>query len=824
MLMSRPNLGLAVLLLSFFSLVLIVSTPVPADARTGNTESMLTWASQNALNSQWLTMPDSKTRVRLWDEPLADGTLVPHFAISLDGSRIAVARKASYILELRYGSYDPLAPTAPAAPAHLAAQAGSKIHIVQFVTPPIEEYRQAVRAAGGTIYDYLPNYAYLVRLDQEARQVVEELPFVRWVGPYHPRYRVDENVYDTQLAAGSSNQDQPEIYTIQVFERGLQLKQIVAESIRQMGGTIELLIPDGFLLRASLTPTQLTALLNMDEVAFIDPWAPPSVDMNIARQIGNADYLETLGYTGQGVRAEVNDSNIRGTHVDFQDPPATYHGTHGGDSSHGTSTYGIVHGTGTGNATGTGMLADAEAKIFADYNYLNNEYTHNAELVDPDGPYRAVFVSRSWGGGRTLSYNSTSREMDDVLFINDIIICQSQSNAGDRMSRPQAWAKNIIAVGGVYHYNTLTKDDDRWNHGASIGPAADGRVKPDLTHFYDYIYCPSNSNDNAYTSYFGGTSGATPITAGYFGLLYQMWHEGVFQGFGGGSSVFESRPHMSTAKAIMICSAEQYPFELSDLTRMRQGWGMVDLGYLYDMKDNMSIINENVVLENLEMANYELEVAPGEDKLKVTMVYTDLPGNVGSGKHRINDITLSLTSPSGDRYWGNNGLGDDRWSTPGGDPNDIDTVENVFIENPEAGTWTIEIWASEIVEDAHLETPEVDADFALVTIGGTGQPGMFLNISPLVAGELATLTITNATPFAPVHLGFSIHGFGSQWFNAIGVMVDLENPVYAGSTPADEDGVAVFEINVPGGAQGRVVYIQAVENGRKSNAVMAEIQ
>jgi hypothetical protein len=281
---------------------------------------------------------------------------------------------------------------------------------------------------------------------------------------------------------------------------------------------------------------------------------------------------------------------------------------------------------------------------------------------------------------------------------------------------------------------------------------------------------------------------------------------------------------MSTAKAIMICSAEQYPFELSDLTRFRQGWGMVDIGYLYDMKDNMSIINENVVLENLEMANFELTVNPGEDKLKVTMVYTDLPGNVGSGKHRINDITLSLTSPSGDRYWGNNGLEDDRWSTPGGDANDIDTVENVFIENPEDGIWTIEIWASEIVADAHLETPEVDADFALVTLGGVGRQAMFLNVSPLVAGEPATLTITNATPFAPVHLGFSIHGFGSQWFNAIGVMVDLENPIYAGNTTADENGVAVFEIDVPGGAAGRVVYIQAVENGRKTNAVMAEVQ
>jgi len=827
--MSRRNLGRAVLLLSLFSLFFIMGTSVPAEAVVQDTESMLNWSSENSVNSRWLNISDSETRIRLWDETSADGTLVPHFAISLDGSRIAIARKASYTLSLRHGSYDPLDPEARTTPETLAAEAGSKIHIVQFITPPVEEYRQAIREAGGTIYDYLPNYSYLVRLDQEARLAVQSLPFVRWVGPYHPRYRIDETVYDNVLMNDSSNEKESEIYTIQVFERGPSQKQRVANIIRQQGGTIEHLIPDGFLLRASLTPSQVISLLYRDEVAFIDPWAPPSVDMNVARQIGHAVELETYGFTGQGVRAEVCDSNIRSTHVDFQDPPALFHGSHAGSDSHGTSTYGINFGTGIGNANGTGMLADAEAKIFADYSYLYNRYTHTEELVDPAGDYRAVYQSNSWGDSRTASYNTISREMDDILFQNDIIITQSQSNAGNTQSRPQAWAKNIVAVGATYHYNTLDKGDDRWNHGSSTGPASDGRVKPDLLHFYDYIYCPSNSSNTSYTSNFGGTSGSTPITAGYFGLLYQMWHEEVFtniigMSYGGGASVFDSRPHMSTAKALMICSAEQYPMVGTDLTRVRQGWGMVDVGQLYDNKDNMCIINEEMVLENFEMAHIELTVDPGEPKLKVTMVYSDLPGVVGSAKHRINDITLSVTSPSGDRYWGNNGLDDDLWSTPGGDANDIDTVENVFVENPEAGTWTVEVWGNEIVADAHLETPEVDADFALVAIGGTGSLGMSLEIDNLVAGEQATFTVINATPNAPVHLGFSIRGFGSQWFNSIGVMVDLENPIYAGTETADGSGVATFDIDVPGGAGGRTLYIQAIENGRKSNAVMSVIE
>ena len=38
----------------------------------------------------------------------------------------------------------------------------------------------------------------------------------------------------------------------------------------------------------------------------------------------------------------------------------------------------------------------------------------------------------------------------------------------------------------------------------------------------------------------------------------------------------------------------------------------------------------------------------------------------------------------------------------------------VFIENPEEGGRTVEVSADELIEDSHVETPEMDADYALV--------------------------------------------------------------------------------------------------------------
>ena len=63
------------------------------------------------------------------------------------------------------------------------------------------------------------------------------------------------------------------------------------------------------------------------------------------------------------------------------------------------------------------------------------------------------------------------------------------SDSADADARPQAWAKNVISVGGVQHFNNSVSTDDSWLAGnGSIGPAQDGRNKPDLCAYYDSVW------------------------------------------------------------------------------------------------------------------------------------------------------------------------------------------------------------------------------------------------------------------------------------------------------------------------------------------------
>ena len=128
----------------------------------------------------------------------------------------------------------------------------------------------------------------------------------------------------------------------------------------------------------------------------------------------------------------------------------------------------------------------------------------------------------------------------------------------------------------------------------------------------------------------------------------------------------------------------------------------------------MLVVNEDKVLKNLETATYTYEVESEWSQFQATLVYNDPPANLAAAVHRINNIDLKVTAPDGTVYWGNNGLLAGNFSVAGGESNKLDTVENVIIPEPLVGTWTVEVIADEVNEDTHLETADIDVDFALV--------------------------------------------------------------------------------------------------------------
>src|SRR4030095_12433656 len=163
-------------------------------------------------------------------------------------------------------------------------------------------------------------------------------------------------------------------------------------------------------------------------------------------------------------------------------------------------------------------------------------------------------------------------------------------------------------------------------------PCTAGRITPDIASFYDSILCTDQVGSAGYTtsnyySAFGGTSGATPICAGMLAAFYPLWQHGVF-GNPTSTSVFNSAPQNTTAKAMLINSASQWTFSGTshDLTRTHQGWGHPDLKTMYDRRNQMLVIDESVVLANLQTGTHVVNVMAGTPELKATIVYRHPPG------------------------------------------------------------------------------------------------------------------------------------------------------------------------------------------------------
>jgi hypothetical protein len=406
-----------------------------------------------------------QTVIALWEESRAGAGAEPYYALSLDGGRtFALVLPTTYDVRLVYGQFDPALRGEPSVPEELRAPEASNVYLVQFVIPPVEEFRGQIAAWGGVVERFLTDHTHVVTMNAATAARVATLPYVRWVGKYHPAYRLSAEIRQ-DLASGQDLG--AERYSIECFRRGAGPQGRVADEVRRLGGIVEILSPDGFRMEATLTSSQLLAIARLDEVNYVDPWGGPGgIDMNVIRQLqGATPTLSNAGFTGQGVRGEVYDTEVRVSHNAFQNPPPLLHRDSEGDPSnpHGSSCYGINFANWAANPNYNGMVTGAEQGIFCDYT-LGSQFggpvtrlTLNTEATDPAGDLRSSYQSSSVGNAQLTSYTTISAEVDDYLLKVDYLSCQSQSNTGNRNSRPQAWAKNIVSVGGVNWMSTLAR-------------------------------------------------------------------------------------------------------------------------------------------------------------------------------------------------------------------------------------------------------------------------------------------------------------------------------------------------------------------------------
>ncbi len=629
----------------------------------------------------------------------------------------------SGLLRLRIASFDPRAGV-PETPSVWTADDRVRLWVVQCKAAPTAAVRSAIEQAGGQVLGYLPDNAYTVRCGEALDLRLARHSDVRWVGRYQPAWRVEPEL----LAELPHDPDGAFCRYHLVVADKQRDKPALSAAIRELGGRVTDEQRGSLLFTVELDAAQVFDVARLDQVLWIERWTAPEIDMDNARVQGGADHVEAMGgWTGSGVGAHVYEG-IEATHPDFTGGAVNVHSA-GGADNHGHATAGIVFGNGASNPVVRGMAPDA-SKFFTQFSTVSaSRYQVVDDLVNI---HEVSHTTASWGGGRVLFYTAESAETDDIIFDHDIAWTQSQSNAGNQMSRPQAWAKNVFSVGGVRHYDNSNPGDDSWSGGGSTGPAADGRIKPTLCAYFDSIGTSDRTGAAGYSasdwySGFNGTSGATPIVAGHNVIAIQMFTDGIFGNAlrNPGGSRHSNRPHFTTLKALQVANAEQYGFQASSADNRREhvGWGFPSLRRMYDNRNRSFLVDETDVLTQGQSSRWDIAVQPGESELKIVLHYSEPAANPAAAAALVNDLSIRVVSPTGVVYWGNEGLEQGNYSVAGSLEDDVNPIECVFVQNPVAGTWTVDVLARRVAVDSHRETPTVDADYGLAVVGGTGSPG-----------------------------------------------------------------------------------------------------
>jgi subtilisin family serine protease len=642
----------------------------------------------------------------------------------LQKKRSLVSKRLKKSIKLRFasGEFDPLMESGPDRLAERSAtktfaQGETGYYLVQFDGPIRVKQKKKLRKLGAQVFDYLPDFAFIVKMNDKTRAAVESMQQVRWVGIYQPAYRIEPALAETMMARATYL---PEEFIVTIFP-GEDLGSI-AQQIEQLGG--EVLEVSEYNARAKLKIRlgldALETLSNTSGVKWIEEAPVWQLHNDVAAGIMDVIDVWNRGVNplhGAGQTVAVADTGLdqgsevpANLHDDFEDcaggsrvstiiDRALDGAKNDVNSGHGTHVAGSVLGNGDVSDGIPGCDYDnSYAGIAPEATLVFQALEDNAtgalsgipsdlnDLFNEAYGVGARIHTNSWGSSQAGAYTSFSEDVDQFVWNNrDFLVLFSAGNDGvdadgngviDPISMGSpATAKNCITVGAsennIDPINSDHVSDEATGMAAfsSRGPCLDGRIKPDIVAPGTNIISTKSSLatdlwttgglggglENSYI-FSGGTSMSTPLTAGAAALVREFYTdvEGV-------------TPSAALIKATLLNGAAdispgQYGTgstrEIPAPPRPNnvEGWGRVDLetSIFPAVPKTLRYADITTSLNTGESRIYDFTVGSGAVPLKATLVWSDYPGSTVAGGGLVNDLDLILIDTGSSRVYPNN--------------------------------------------------------------------------------------------------------------------------------------------------------------------------
>ncbi|SEQ94301.1 Subtilase family protein [Lentzea xinjiangensis] len=650
---------------------------------------------------------------------------------------------------------------------------------VEFIAPPDPRWLADVRGSGVVVLGYQPENSYLVR---GRRADLAALPGAVRTSEGEPAIRSVTELTGALKTAppvlAEAGEDAVVVLAATPGERARVVAALRAVAEPVPGAGNDVLDEHRLRVRVRLGAEGLEALLALPLVLSVEPFGDARPEDEVAalvvagqldlagRPRGSYDaWLAAHHVDGAGAVIGIVDGGVDVDHPAFAGRAEDLAG--GRKDWHATMVAGHAAGAYRAERDASGFVyglgtAPAATVLSQDFSRAGRELC--GETAARAGRSIAI-QNNSWGrrlvhpmdyGSEEALYDAMVRSADGV----PLTVCFSSGNSGTAgLTRPKG-AKNVIVTGNSENYRPeaggADSDDVRdlytGSHPSSHGNCGDGRIRPHVVAPGEWTASAAHGVFPGEVDYVsdlitwgGGSSGASPKTAGACALLAQWWrrwHGGV-------------NPSPAMLRALVVNGAE--PIDAGGpIPNSQQGWGRLSLRDLLDPAvARIALDQADLLTGQGETRRFPVRVVDPRRPVKITLAWTDPPGAVGSGTATASPVVnrLALRVRDGGRTWRG---GADRfrggWTAEDGQltgtvlrEEGADNLQCVHLPAGQARSLEVSVTALRLTTDAltgGFDLPR--QDFALVITNAEADHGAAG--TTVVAGIASGVPVPEPTP------------------------------------------------------------------------------
>ncbi len=556
------------------------------------------------------------------------------------------------------------------------------VRILQFANLPDQALKQEMSLQGVQLLDYIPNKAFIAHIDTK----VEYQDLKKWkvqaMSELSSDLKKDKFITTSQF---------PE-YVINGVKRRLVVRTYENIDFSTSYANINS-ISDIEIIQSTENLNAIEVLIDENKIDLIAQnnfvkYVEIGQDEGEAENFTartlhrsntiNTSYLGGKKYDGTGVSVMMQDDGDIGPHIDFNGRvDQSLANNTGSNGDHGDHVAGTFMGSGNLDPLGAGMAPGVFGHIAgnfnSNYNFVPNLFTND----------NVVITTKSYSNGCNAGYTTLTEQLDNQVVTFDPLVHvfsagnSNGSNCGygagsqwGNITGGHKVGKNVITVANLNSTDGISSSSSR-------GPAADGRIKPDISAKGSSVY----STIENYT--YGLKSGTSMSCPGVTGVLAQLYH--AYRDLNSGAD-----PNSALMKAIVLNTAEDLGNPGPDYI---YGWGRINANEAYKVMENNYYMDSTI--SNGDSVSHILNIPSNVERVKIMLYWKDPAASVSSVFDLVNDLDLTVVDPSSATNLPlvlnptPNGSILNMPATPGVD--NLNNMEQVVIDQPSAGSYEIKV-------------------------------------------------------------------------------------------------------------------------------------